>query len=109
MISRTDRCPTCKRRHTRTSEANRRYWALLHAMSERLHPRGQTFSADTWHLWAKTKFLGCDDYVLPSGRTHTEARSTAGLDVAQFNDYMTQVEAFANERNVYLEDMENAA
>ena len=103
------RCPTCKRRHTRSSEANRRYWSLLHAMAEKLQPRGQTYSAETFHLWAKSKFLGATDHVLPSGKTMTIPNSTAGLDTTAFADYMTKVEAFANERGVFLEDMENAA
>lgn len=106
---RTDRCPTCKRRLTRSSEANRRYWALLHAMAEKIKPRGQTFSADAFHIWAKSKWLGCTDTVLPSGKTMTQPNSTASLDVGQFGDYLTAVEAWANEHGVFLEDMENAA
>ena len=104
-----DRCPTCKRRIKRSSEANRRYWAILHLLSERIKPRGNAHSAETWHLWCKSKFLGCTDHVLPSGKTMTIPNSTAELDTAAFNDYMTAVEAWANERGVYLEDMENAA
>jgi hypothetical protein len=61
-------------------------------------------SAETWHLWARSKWLGCDDFKLPSGKTLTIPRSTAGLDVAEFSDYMTAVEAWANEHDVYLED-----
>lgn len=106
---RTDRCPTCKRRLKRSSEANRRYWALLHRLAEKLKPRGQTYSADTFHLWAKSKFLGCADVVLPGGRTLSIPHSTADLDTAAFNEFMTAVEAWANEQGVFLEDMEGAA
>ncbi len=101
-----ERCPTCKRRIKRSSESNRRYWALLHAMAEKLRPADKTYSADTWHLWAKSKFLGSVDYVLPSGRIHTVANSTAELDTAEFAEYMDKLEAWANEHDVYLEDME---
>lgn len=103
-MPKADRCPTCKRRIRRSTEANRRYWALLHAMSERIKPQGATYSADSWHLYCKSKFLGCDDHKLPGGRVLTIARSTADLDTGEFNDYMTQVEAFANERGAFLED-----
>jgi hypothetical protein len=106
---RVDRCPTCRRRLTRSSESNRKYWALLHAMAEKMHPRGQTFSAETFHLWAKSKWLGCIDYVLPSGKTLTVPNSTANLDQEQFGKYLDKVQAFANENGVYLEDEENAA
>ncbi len=99
-----DRCPTCKRRRTRNSEQNRRYWALLHAMSERIKPQGMAFSADQWHLWAKSRYLGADDVKLPSGKVLTIPKSTADLDTAAFGDYMTAVEAFANERGAFLED-----
>jgi len=103
---RGERCPTCHRRMTRTVDQNRRYWALMHRLAERLRPRGQEFSAETYHLWAKSKWLGCIDYVLPSGRTLTIPNSTAALDTQQFSDYLTQVESWANEHDIYLEDME---
>jgi hypothetical protein len=99
-----DRCPTCKRRYVRSGEANRRLWALYHAMAEKIAVRGQHFSADTWHLWAKSKWLGCTDHVLPNGKTLTVPASTAGLDVQAFSDFMTAVESWANEHGVYLED-----
>lgn len=104
-----DRCPSCKRRLTRSSESNRKYWALLHVMAEKMHPGKQTFSADTFHLWAKSRFLGCTDHVLPNGKTLTIPNSTASLDQLQFNEYLTQVEAFANEHGCWLEDREDAA
>lgn len=99
-----DRCPLCKRRQTRSSEANRRYWALLHVMAEKLQPQGQAYSADQWHLYCKSRWLGADDVKLPNGKVIVIPRSTADLDTSAFNDYMTAVEAWANERNCYLED-----
>ena len=106
---RVDRCPTCKRRLTRSNESNRKYWALLHAMAEKLHPRGHVYAAETYHLWAKSKFLGCTDHVLPNGKTLVIPHSTANLDQDQFNKYLDQVEAFANEHGCWLEDREDAA
>ena len=104
--SQFDRCPTCRRRMVRSHPQNARYWALLHLLSEKLHPKRQTFSPSTLHIWAKSKFLGCDDFVLPNGKTLTIPKSTAGLDVAEFNDYMTALEAWANtEAGVFLEDI----
>lgn len=103
-LHKPDRCPTCHRKHRRSHPQNARYWALLHVMSEQIKPEGSTYSADQWHLWAKSKFLGCDDVRLPSGKVLTIPRSTADLDTGAFADYMTQVEAFANERGAFLED-----
>lgn len=102
------RCPTCKRRMTRTSAANRRYWSLLHAIAEKLRPGGQQYPADSYHMHYKSRFLGCDDVKLPSGKVLSIPRSTADLDVQEFDDYMMQVEADANARSVYLEDVEAA-
>ncbi len=102
------RCPACKRRLVRTGEQNRLYWALLHRMAEQMRPRGQTFGAETFHLWAKSRFLGCIDHVLPSGKTMTLPLSTAVLDADQFASYFDKVQAFANEHGVYLEDSEAA-
>jgi hypothetical protein len=102
--SRSDRCPTCHRRHTRTNDANRRYWLLLHAIADKVRPGGNAYSADTWHTYCKSRWLGCDDVALPNGKTLTIPRSTAALDVAEFGDYMDAVEAWAHERDVWLED-----
>lgn len=102
----TERCPTCKRRIKRSTEANRRYWAVLHALAENLRPNGQVFSDKAYHEWAKSKFLGCDEVKLPNGATLVIPHSTADLDSGAFAEYATQVEAYANERGVYLEDME---
>jgi len=104
-----DRCPTCKRRIRRSSKQNRRYWALLHAMAEKIRPLGVSFSAETWHLWAKSKWMGCNDAVLPNGKVMTIPHSTADLDTPEFNDYMTRCEEWANEHGAWLEDTEGAA
>lgn len=102
---RSDRCPVCHRRRTRTTQANARYWLLLHAIAEQVRPGGAAYSADQWHMYCKSRWLGCDDVALPNGKTLTIPRSTAGLDVGEFNDYMGRVEAWAGERDVWLEEM----
>lgn len=99
-----NRCPACKRPFRRSPQANARYWALLHVIADKIHPDGEHFGAPTWHLEFKRRFLGCDDVKLPSGRVVSIPRTTADLDVGAFADYMTQVEAWANERDAYLED-----
>jgi len=107
--SRSSRCPTCHRRIKRSSEANRRYWALLHAVSEKLRPGGKQYSAESYHLWAKSKWIGCDEMKLPNGAVLLMPRSSADLSTEKFADYMTQLEAWANDLDVFLEDAESAA
>jgi hypothetical protein len=103
-ISRSSRCPTCGRRRKRTTDANARYWLLLHKISDEYRPDGQQFSAKTWHLQCRKHWLGCDDATLPTGETMSIPRSTADLSVDEFSDYMTAVEAWANARGVWLDE-----
>jgi hypothetical protein len=105
----TDRCPTCKRKHKRSLPQNRQYWMLLDELAERLPVRGEYYSAKTWHRWAKGKWLGYTDYKLPNGKTYNELNSTADLDVTEFSDYLTKVEAWAAEHDIYLADREEVA
>jgi hypothetical protein len=95
-------CPTCGRKKTRSSESNRRYWALLTEISDRLRPEGVQHSAKIWHIYFRQRFLGMLDITLPNGKTLSEPVSTSELDTASFNDYMTQVEVWAADHNVYL-------
>lgn len=100
-----ERCPTCRRPVKRSSEANRRYWLLLHVIAEKIRPDGAQYSAETWHQWAKLRFLGGDDIRLPNGKVLVMPKSSAELDIGQFTDFMTQVEAWAVERGAYLDEM----
>ena len=94
-------CPTCGRARTRSSEANRRYWSLVNALADK-PVQGVNYSPDSWHLYLKQRFLGSRDVTLPSGKTITIPQTTTSLDVAEFNDYMGRVEAWAAEHDVYL-------
>ena len=100
-----DRCPTCKRRIRRSSEANRRYWLILHVMAEKLQPQGIQYSAETWHTWAKLKWLGGDDVKLPNGKVIVVPKSSAELDKGEFHAYAEQVEMWAGEHGVHLDEI----
>jgi len=103
----SDRCPTCGRRHKRSNPQNGLLWLLYHQMAAK-DWGGQRYSADSFHAYYKSKFLGVDDVKLPNGKTITEIRSTANLDVAEFSAYFDAVQADCAERGVYLADMESA-
>lgn len=100
-----DRCPTCGRRHKRSTEANRYYWLLLHKIAEGVKPDGQVYSADTWHQYWKLKLLGGDDITLPNGKVIVMPKSSADLDKDEFMEYVDQIEAWAAERGVYLDEV----
>lgn len=109
MKPKITRCPTCNRPHKRTHPQNARLWLLYHALADGLRPGGASYSAETWHRYCASKFLGCDEIALPNRKTLLIPRSTSALDVAEFNEYMEKVEAFAAEHDVWLADREYAA
>lgn len=100
-----DRCPTCGRRKTRRNPQNAIYWSLLYLIAEKLRPGGVEYTAEQFHKYYASRFLGCDDVKLPNGKTLTIPRSTASLDVAEFSDYFDAVQADAAERGVHLSEL----
>ncbi len=80
-------------RAKRSTQANKRYWALLNEISASAWLDGKQFSAQAWHAWFATKFIGCED--LPGGGV--TAISTTTLNVEEFAAYMTRVECWAAE------------
>lgn len=77
----------------RSLEQNSRYWALLTAISQQApaHMGGEWHSPEVWHHYCASRFLGME--AGPFG--HGVAKSTRKLKVAEFGDYMTEVEAWA--------------
>lgn len=73
-------------------------------MSNKLKPGGKTYSPEQYHLWARQRFLGATDFDLPGGKVLTIPNSTAELDVEEFGSFMDQLEAFAAEHGVYLDE-----
>lgn len=73
-------------------------------IAEKLKVQGQTFSTQAWHSYFKQRFLGIEEIRMPNGRVVQEVRSTADLSVPAFGDYMTQVEAWAADHHVFLDE-----
>lgn len=103
---RLERCPSCGRKQHRSNPQNRYYWLLLHMISEQIRPKDGQYSADQWHHYFKSRFLGCDDMKLPNGKTLILPKSTAALDIAEFSEYFEQVSAWSAERGVFLDSRE---
>ena len=102
IVTKDKRCPACGRKEIRSTEANRRYWALLHAIAEKVKPEGKEYSAETFHLYFKQKLLGSVDVTLPNGKTIQVPQTTTALDTSQFHEFSTRVEVWANSRDVFL-------
>lgn len=97
------KCKSCGREEPRSSEQNKRYWKLLGLLAEK-PVQGNKFSSEAWHIYFKFKFIGAEDITLPNGKILTQPISSAGLNKPDFNDYMMNVELFANEHDVYLDE-----
>lgn len=80
----------------RNTDQNARYWVMLHEISDQAWVDGKQYSAEVWHEHYKRKFIGVDD--LPSGGTM--AKTTTGLSVSEFAEYMTKCEADAAQMGV---------
>lgn len=102
IVTKEKRCPACGRKEIRSSEANRRYWALLHEIAEKVKPEGKEYSAETWHTYFKQKLLGNIEVNLPNGKTIQVPQTTTALDTSQFHEFSTQVEVWAANRGVTL-------
>ncbi len=75
----------------RSLEQNKYYWRLLENIARNAWVSGKQFSAETWHEQAKRLFIGMIE--LPDGSL--AGMSTTGLNVAEFHDYITQIESYA--------------
>jgi hypothetical protein len=76
---------------TRSSQQNKRYWAMLNEIAVSAWINGKQYSVEAWHEHFKRKMIGCEE--LPDGTM--VGISTTTLSVAEFNDYMNKIEGFA--------------
>lgn len=86
----------------RNLQQNRYYWAMLRQIEEQAWIEGRQYSSEIWHEAAKRRFIGLVD--LPGGGSM--ALSSAELSTAEFAEYVTRVEVWAQqELGVNLLDM----
>ena len=85
---------------TRRLEQNALYWVRLGEIADQAYIGGRLYDAETLHAWCKREFLpdvtsrGTAKWiVLPNGERVLNM-STGDLNVSEFADYLTQVEAW---------------
>jgi len=78
-------------KNKRSVEQNKRLWKILNEIAESAWVNGDQYSADAWHEMFKRKFIGQEE--LPDGGIL--GISTTTLNVSEFGDYMTKIEAYA--------------
>ena len=92
----------------RSAEQNKRYWAIVNEIAQH-EVKGQRFMAESWHEYFKGRFIGKEEIKLPNGEIFNRPMSTTDLDVVQFGEYMTQIEAWAAGHGILLADEQAAA
>ena len=80
-------------RAKRSTEQNKRYWAMLHEIAEGAWLNGRRYSAEAWAEHFKRAFIGTEE--LPNGGSI--GISTTALSVDEFAAYMTRIEVYATE------------
>lgn len=95
-------------RKARSIAQNRYYWALIGELA-RHDVQGQRFIAESWHEYFKGRFIGKEEIRLPNGDIFNRPISTTTLDVGQFAEYVTQIEAWAAGHGILLGGDESAA
>lgn len=75
----------------RSREQNKRYWAIIEQIAAGAWFNGKRYSGEAWHHAFRLMFIGGQD--TPNGAVMP--LSTTDLNVADFNEYMTKVEAYA--------------
>lgn len=80
----------------RNTEQNKRYWGfVLKTVADQAMVSGKHYSPDVWHEFFARKFGVCDEVTLPDGEIVTRRKSTTEMNVGEFAEYMTRVEAHA--------------
>ena len=89
----------------RRDQQNRRYWAMLTEVEQKLNIEGQQYGTGTWHEYLKGTFLGWEEKRMPDGRIFTQPISSTKLTVKEFARYMERVEAWAVSLGVVFEEL----
>lgn len=96
------------REEKRTSEQNRRLWAMLHEIADQVEWHGQRLSAEDWkHIFSASlkrqrAVPGLDGGFVVLGT------STSKMTSSEMSDLMALIEAFGAERGVEFADAEQA-
>lgn len=92
----------------RSLEANAFYWGVLLK-----NIAGQVWAGEkelrlwkpvVWHEYLKGLFLGYKDVTLPSGEVLHQPRSTSKLSEKRFAAYLMEVQQWAAEQGVIIEE-----
>lgn len=79
----------------RNTEQNKRLWGYLYkAITEQAWVDGRQFPKEVWHEHFARMFGVCEEMILPDGEIITRRKSTTEMTVAEFAEFMNQVESY---------------
>lgn len=81
----------------RNPEQNKKMHADFTEISEQVWVAGRQFSPEAWKEHYKRKFIGVEEFVLPSGKIEERGISTTTLDVGGCADFITKYQQDAIE------------
>ncbi|WP_375592269.1 recombination protein NinB [Chitiniphilus eburneus] len=95
----------------RNKEQNARYWkAVLEQIATQAWVDGHQFDKDVWHEHYARKYGVHEEMRLPDGTLILRRKSTSDMNVREFAEYMTRVEAdAASELGVRFFEREDVA
>lgn len=100
-----DRCPTCGQIKKRSLEQNKRLHALFSEIAANVKAKdGLLHPAAWWKAMSVDRWLGYDEFVKSDGTIVYVLKRTSELDVKELNDFMNEVERFANNMGIYLQE-----
>ena len=79
-------------------EQQNRCMEIIRQISEKKHVEGKYYSVDSWLEYFRQMFIGVEE--MPSGKT--KGLPTSKLSTSEYNDFMTQIEAWASENDVSI-------
>ena len=88
----------------RSSDQNRRMWALLREVAATVWIDGRQFSDEVWHEYFRQIFIGTNEIVLPDGAMTSRPISTTTLTVEDMSRYMDEIANWCTEHGFPLEE-----
>ena len=79
-------------------EQQNRCMEIIRQISEKKQVEGKYYTVDSWLEYFRQMFIGVEE--MPSGKT--KGLPTSKLSTSEYNDFMTQIEAWASENDVSI-------
>ena len=91
---------------TRTLEQNSFLWVLLTEIADRIPDEdGVIHSPEIWHHFFRIQFGFVENTITLNGQDTPVPKSSTKMTIKEMNDYLTQIQVWAAEEDIYLDEM----